>query len=388
MQYSVRVDISKEVVNLEYSSNFFDLFLHNESDAKRLKEAGHQFLGYVCTHVPEELIAAAGFTPYRMMGDTSPIDVPDLYLPPCVCTFARSMFSKVLRGSYNFLAGMVLPTSCDVIKEMGGVKDLVPFPFFHRVANPTRTDMPYVAKYYTAEAMRFKKALEDFTGQTITDTALSRINTLYDENRQLLQQIYRLRTQNPTLLTGVEFYDIIRAGMVISKERHNLMLKDFLAGAPQKRPELEERCRLLVSGGAVDNREILEIIENSGAIIAADDLCYGTRYFSGLTSREDDPLTALAKRYLQKVSCPCRHPVTGRLEAMKKQIAEASINGVIFVLQKFCATHFADQPFFKDELEKAGIPSLVLEVENTPTGMEAVRTRIQAFIETIHGRRV
>jgi benzoyl-CoA reductase/2-hydroxyglutaryl-CoA dehydratase subunit BcrC/BadD/HgdB len=57
--------------------------------------------------------------------------------------------------------------------------------------------------------------------------------------------------------------------------------------------------------------------------------------------------------------------------------------GVIFVLLKFCDPHAFDFPYIKELLDRAGIPSLLLEIEDQQTTLEQLKTRIEAFIELL-----
>jgi benzoyl-CoA reductase subunit C len=55
---------------------------------------------------------------------------------------------------------------------------------------------------------------------------------------------------------------------------------------------------------------------------------------------------------------------------------------VVFVLEKFCEPHAFDYALVAPALERAGIPHLLLEMEQTPS-LEALRTRLQAFFEIL-----
>ena len=41
--------------------------------------------------------------------------------------------------------------------------------------------------------------------------------------------------------------------------------------------------------------------------MVGDDLCTGSRYFSGLIDEKADPVAAIAERYLERVVCPAKH---------------------------------------------------------------------------------
>jgi benzoyl-CoA reductase/2-hydroxyglutaryl-CoA dehydratase subunit BcrC/BadD/HgdB len=55
---------------------------------------------------------------------------------------------------------------------------------------------------------------------------------------------------------------------------------------------------------------------------------------------------------------------------------------VVFALLKFCEPHTFDFAAVLPALDHAGVPALLLEMEHTPSS-EAIRTRLQAFIEML-----
>jgi benzoyl-CoA reductase/2-hydroxyglutaryl-CoA dehydratase subunit BcrC/BadD/HgdB len=120
-------------------------------------------------------------------------------------------------------------------------------------------------------------------------------------------------------------------------------------------------------------------------VAAGDDLCTGYRYFSGLVEEETpDALMAIADRYIQRIVCPAKHAgITSRGERLVEMVLEKKARGVIFFLLKFCDPHAFDYPYLRDALEKAGIPCLMVEVDDQLQAEGQLRTRIEAFIEMI-----
>jgi len=53
------------------------------------------------------------------------------------------------------------------------------------------------------------------------------------------------------------------------------------------------------------------------------------------------------------------------------------------MLLKFCDPHAFDYPYLKEALADASIPSLLLEVEDQPQAQSQLKTRIEAFLETL-----
>ena len=110
----------------------------------------------------------------------------------------------------------------------------------------------------------------------------------------------------------------------------------------------------------------------------------GSRYFAGMIKTDGDPITAIAERYLQRVICPAKHKDNkSRAENLISMAKGNGADGVIFMLLKFCDPHAFDYPYLKEALDKEGIPSLLFEVEDQPQAQGQLKTRIEAFLETL-----
>ena len=82
--------------------------------------------------------------------------------------------------------------------------------------------------------------------------------------------------------------------------------------------------------------------------------------------------------------CPAKHRgLSERAENLVRLAREKRAGGVIFFLLKFCDPHAFDYPYLREALEKAGIPSMVVEVEDRLPADGQLRTRFEAFIEMI-----
>ncbi len=120
--------------------------------------------------------------------------------------------------------------------------------------------------------------------------------------------------------------------------------------------------------------------------MAGDDLCSGSRHFLNRPSvghAEADPLAALADYYLERPPCPTKyHPAHEPGAHLLDQVRQARAEGVVFVAEKFCEPHAFDYTRVLPALDRAGVPHLLLEMEQTPS-LEALRTRLQAFVEIL-----
>jgi len=60
----------------------------------------------------------------------------------------------------------------------------------------------------------------------------------------------------------------------------------------------------MLVGSVNDDLEFMKVIEDCGAVIVTDTLCFGSRSYNDLTEEHGDPLFALTKRYLNHAYCP------------------------------------------------------------------------------------
>jgi benzoyl-CoA reductase/2-hydroxyglutaryl-CoA dehydratase subunit BcrC/BadD/HgdB len=223
-------------------------------------------------------------------------------------------------------------------------------------------------------------------GHPISDEDLRASIVLSNENRSLLREFYRRRTEHPRKLSGSETLAIVKTATLMPKKEHTVWLKKLLSNFGPGDDYLPEGVRLFLAGSVCDQSQIYDLIETCGASLVGDDLCTGWRYFSEDVSKEGDPLEALADRFIRRVPCPCKYnPGIDRAEDLLKRIAESRAQGVIFILLKFCDPHAFDYPYLKGKLEEIRVPSLLLEVEPGGMPLGALETRLKAFIEIFGG---
>ncbi|MHB1419922.1 MAG: 2-hydroxyacyl-CoA dehydratase subunit D, partial [Bacillota bacterium] len=329
--------------------------------AERKEKSEGRVIGYLCSFVPEEILYAAGVTPFRITGDTQAITEADARLPNYYCSFARSCLNKGLGHDYGFMDGLAVAATCDTITGLHGIWSRnIAGEFKQLLAVPMNVDGADAQHYFTQELDRFKQVLERFTGEAATENRLWSAIELCNQSRLLLDELSQLRAGDQPRLSGTEFFMTVRAGMVTPKDEYNNLLKQLISSVPIHRDELQGKSRVIISGSEIEDIGVLELIEDAGALIIHEDTCYGYRYYGGQVDFQDDPLRALASRYLDKVSCPCKHSLTGRLNHLLQKAKELDAHGVIFTIQKFCDPHLFEVPYLKDTLNQAGIPVLVL----------------------------
>ncbi len=355
-----------------------------EKSIRKWKSQGRRVLGYTCNYTPEEIVYAGSILPTRIFGSLGPTKAADALLPVNVCSFAKSCLDKALKQEYTFLDGLVFSSCCD---NQNKIYDLwrhctstQKSYFMNTPHSKTATSL----EFFCQELERFRDWLQETFDTQISEKSLEKAIMVSNENRRLLRQVYDLRKPNPPLLSGSEALDIVLSSMFTSKEEHNRFLGGLLKESQKRSRVAPGGARLLVSGSALDNSELLKLVESVRGCVVADDLCTGSRYFWNVVKENGNPLRAIAERYLSNIPCPFRYNSEERLSHLREIIRLYSVEAILIFSLKCCDTHLFDAPLLAEELREAeGLPVLLLEWEHSLTGVGQLRTRIEAFIETL-----
>jgi len=351
------------------------------------KNQNKRVIGYTCTYVPEEIFYAVDILPYRISGkgvnDTS---LADAHLARVNCSFARCCLEVGISGGFDFLDGVVFLTSCDHMRRCyyNWKMHEKALPFMHMLPVPHLITEDAL-QYYKEEVLFLKEAVEKHFDVKITPQRLGEAISLYNETRRLLGKLYDLRAADVPQFTGAETLSILSAGSKMPKTEFNGMLSNLLAETEKGPKTSDGQIRLLVAGSLMDEPDFLENVEDLGAVVVADTMCYGARTFWGMVDEDIDPIDALVDRYFNHPSCPRMvGEYKQRLAFLKDQAGKARIDGVILEAIKFCDLSGTDNALLKHDLEKAGIPVVELERQYGPLADAGrIRTRVQAFIERI-----
>ncbi len=375
-----------------------EIYQNRSYRVKELREEGKKIIGYPCMYVPLEIITALDMISYRTCGDMAePITEADRALPVAFCPLMRSCLDCALKGKDDFIDGIVAVHSCDPQEKTARVwESYINYPFFHFIDMPG-TLRPEAFDYYKGQLNDFKKALESFTGKDLTIEKLKEAIELYNGQRKLVRELYDLTKPDPPLATGTEILQVVKSLMSLPVAEGNELLVqviDELKGrsdGPSERP-----ARLLIWSSTLDDIEIMKILE-AGANVVMDEGCGGIRAYREDVKLTDDPLDGLAHYYLEEITCArtFRETVLGdtakdymkdlenRFGYLKEMIKEWNVNGVLCLIPIYCDPFAYEMPSLKDYFDSLKIPSIYLEHDYTRGALAPMRTRVEAFLETI-----
>jgi benzoyl-CoA reductase subunit C len=350
-----------------------------------------QIIGSTLADVPEEVIHAAGLHPFLILGTNEPIRRSSALLPDNACSLARSNLELVLGDQAAFFDGFVLSHVCDTTQHLSDIwRRKHPDHWFENFLAPRQVARPSARAWYAEECRRLRSALERYTGRQIADEALWESFRLYNENRCLLRRLYAIKQEAPLLMTNREFFDMVKACFFMAKEEHNQLLREVVDWAEQDKDRFADQqgnFKVVMAGIVVEPPAIYDMIDQVKGNIVGDNLCTASRYIYHDVEIGPDPAEALADRHLRK---PLFSPINADPERVAADLVElyraAGAEAIFYCQIKYCESQAYDLPDIKARMREQGIPFLELETEYQTTRSAQMRTRLEAFCESVIGK--
>jgi benzoyl-CoA reductase/2-hydroxyglutaryl-CoA dehydratase subunit BcrC/BadD/HgdB len=338
--------------------------------ARQWKEKGGRVAGYFCDAVPEEMILAAGFFPFRLSGNPeSGTDAARKNVIPRFAAreeFVHSMLNMLLTGAYDFLGYLIIPHGRDSIHRLYQLLAMLkttapelklPELFF---LDTLHTTFFSSGMYERDRMFALKNQLEEWSGKPVTHEALNQAIATTNENKKLLKQMAALRACASPRISGVEALKVIGSSMVMMKSEHNRLLKLFLEEEMGSLP-VKKGKRIFVSGSPLDHTRVYECIESAGAVVVGEDHCWGNRYSDVPIATSRDPLEAILDRYHFKSPCSRMFPMDRRIEYCVREAEKAGAELVLFFVYTHDDAEAWEVPEKMKALERKGIPGVVLK---------------------------
>lgn len=347
-------------------------------------------IGYFPVYFPEEIVHAAGLRPHALLGGGNKLEVrlADARIGSFVCSICRSTTEQGLNGTLHGMKGFFTQPICDAAKHMAGIWGRnFPAQPSQILALPQNVNSSASTRYVYDEYQRLRNVLADQVEHAIPDEALRASLHIYNENRRLQRELYRMRRDDPARLSTVETYLLVRAGTRMRREEHNVLLRDALRLLAQRRVRPRDKPRVIFLGGFCEQPplEMIEAIEDT-CFIVDDDLLIGQRWIiEDIAVDDGDPMWALAESYIEhSASSPVQYDARKPKEEMlMRRLRDARAEAAIIAAAKFCEPGLDDQLALSHQLDAKNIPYLVLEFEEKMTSFEQMAMQVETFAESL-----
>ena len=351
---------------------------------------GRPVIGSFPMNFPSELTHATGALPVIIQESRTPITEGRSLLPEFYCSYTRSLADQAATGELDVFDAFVLADHC--VQLLGAVdvirwaKPQIPTHFAQFISS---MDDPWSQGQVIDKIASLRVEVEEIVGTQITPEALSSSIRLFNENRELLREFYELRKSGRARITASQMQALVKSSMVMDIEENSALLRQILADLRPEEHAPDSLVRIHLSGHfcAPPRPELLDVIEECGALVVNDDLYHGFRYISTDVPEDVDPFDALALWYLDRnISAPCGTRVQRNVDwdsYLISSLEESGSDGVITLMAKFCEPLMLYYPELRKALDARDIPVLLIETEHEGIAEESVRTRVETFVERI-----
>jgi benzoyl-CoA reductase subunit C len=355
------------------------------------EDPGRKAAGYLPVYAPREVIRACGMLPVGVHGGGDRLEIirGDAFYQSYICHLPRSVVELAESRRLAFLSAVLFPATCDVIRNLSGVWQLLyPQTYVRYLDLPQVADPEAGSAFWRDELSVLAHDLGEVSGRPATADTLREAIAAGNDARRLVRQLYALRRDKPWSVPTEELILLMRAGETVPLEVFVEKMRAYLSVAEADPARVRDRARVLVVGAFCEQPPLglIKTIERSGCFIVDDDFLLGNRLLGPDVPLEGDPLEALARAFVlhaKRTSTVYEPDSAGKRAAMKERAAAARADGIIFASASFCDPALLDRPMLRAGAEAAGIPCIAFQYAENTGQFQQFREQAGTFADSI-----
>ena len=374
----------------------------NNELVQQAVEDGKHALGYTCYHMPEVLLNAGNCFSVRLRAPrTGSMDISGYYMNNFICDYCKSLLERGIEGGYHFLSAIMGTETCSEMNRALEHFDVMPIVdhegfFVSFLDMPFKTTEAAVQHYVTQLQVKVLDRMRESFGTDVSDAALRRAVEEHNEVCRLITEIGEYRKEDNPRISGYEFAVLNVASYACPKALILPYLRDTAEELKTRKPDAKPawRVKIVIAGSEIDDPDFIQLVEGAGALVVADRFCFGsTPGREEIVLTDDKPvLEQIARHYLMTSQCPRymeKHKVEGRHQLVKKLVEDYHAQGVLYEQLKFCEFWGYERALASYVMtHDYGIPSVAIDRQNANGGAGQLRTRVQAFVESLEIKQI
>ena len=387
---------------------FFEDLLQDANNAlvQAACAEGRHALAYNCSYIPEVLLDVEGCFSVRLRAPrcTNP-DLATYYMTNRSCPYSKSILERAFEGGYNFIDALLGQECCTTMNRMEQYFDyckLIPKEkFFTSFIDMPLKKTAWHAGYFRRQIeQKIIEPLGRVYGVDFSEEKLRAAIEQHNEVCRIITEIGDMRKLPNPPVTGYEFHVIQLVSLTCPKDLILPYLRETLEEIKSREPEpkFPFRARVMVAGSEIDDPDFTKLLEGCGAYVVADRYCFGS--IPGreeiIVKPDEDIIQAIADHYIQTNQCPRSmgpENVVARKQFLYKIAQEYGAEGVIVENMKFCEYWGYERAqaaqWMRDGFSLPGtLPVCQIEKDYTNAATGQLRTRFQAFVESLEIKRI
>ena len=365
------------------------------------RKNGQKVVGWQGYNMPEELFLALGLIPIHVGagGDDRLVELGSRYISTKNCVYVRETLGLFAENKDVYIQNtdfLALDATC---LQTYRTAELLEYYFDRKVAVlsvPRNFYWEEARRYFARETESFVTRLEELSGSKLDSVKLEEAIDLYAGIRDAIVTLYDYQAAENDLITWEEVYEVVLAGYFLDK-REYLSLLEALVGELRDaklvriadyKGGFQNGARIFLSGSVIPpgDHKLIDIIGQVGGRIVGDDLWSGLIPHLDVRVEEKTP-AGLALAYIGRTphgALPYLDLKTDpRLARLQSLISHFKASGVIYHTLRYCDPYTFKAKETKDVLAAQGIPLLEIHTEYAGSDLEAIRTRVEAFVEIL-----
>ncbi len=391
----------KDLKHLYYFEKLLDDA--NNDLVREAKADGRVCVATVCENIPEPLLNLPGTFSVRLRAPrTGSLEMATYYMTSFLCEYSRALLERAIEGGYNFTDCIIAPDGCsmlnrcvenmELLKTMGAGNEKF---FYEFMEIPLKCDDNGLNLYKLQCTNHILNPLHEKYGIDTSDEAIRKAVAEHNEVCRLIREIGEYRKGDKPRITGYEYHIICLVSYVCPKYLIVDKLRETLEELKTRQADdTKYRARVVFVGSEVDDVDVIKLVEESGAYVCADRFCYGS--FPGRNvielNDEEDALTQVCRAYMTRGQCP-RYmdmpKMVGRRQYVADLAKEYQADGIIYEQMKFCDPWAYERMIGSHVLRNDfGYPVLTVDRPYAVGSSGQLRTRVQAFVESIEIKKI
>jgi benzoyl-CoA reductase/2-hydroxyglutaryl-CoA dehydratase subunit BcrC/BadD/HgdB len=412
---------------------FEELRASRISDLARMREDGIKVVGYFSFYTPVEVIKACGAEPVRLnRGGFEAETSGTKHLRSDACPYCLSSIGNLeLDPLYRLVDAVVSVNTCDMLRRLPEtIHEHFGLPVYQVYMPRTSEPLPHRVAEFRRNIEWLAHEIGTLTGSEFGEKAANAEAGRLNRLRKRMRTLDQTRKQDNPDLTESDVLSLVALAClldgpgvdkVLAEAEHALGagLAHAAAGrqgaAPS--PRLTDmsyphpipppsgggnewegvsvpsairrtpgqasagRYRLALAGSEVAelDRWLVDLLESKASVVT-DLLDTGTRWFEDDIELAEELLEDLARFYYARSPCITRRPNRAAYVLAGKKFDEYRVQGLVYKTLLYCDPWDFEAVRLRQEL---GIPMLHVDGNYSAENREQLRTRVEAFLESL-----
>jgi len=365
--------------------------------AYKAANPGALAVGHLPIYTPRSLFEGCGVRPVAIFGGGDDVDIirGDSYFQSYICHIPRSVVELGLSGNFDGLDGMVFPSICDVIRNLGGMWAMLFEDKWACYLDLPQDFSPNIGgRFYAHELRRIADEVVALGGTQWTIESMRTAIVAENRRRRAISALDELRRKAPHKAPASEAYLLVRAGSQLSADEHADLLTAYTEAAAARTNRPLDNVRVVLVGAFCEQPPLALIValEKAGCDIVHDDFQHGFRTIEGdITIGLDsdagdwDPFVALSDAFLELGAATSSRYIDEdeKGKALVDAVAAGKADGVIFAAASFCDPALLDQPMLETACTNAAIPFTSFKYSENTGQFQVIREQAGACSDSV-----